>query len=41
MGVAVGTHVGLGGLSMFFLEKPHTDFAQHIKDKLTRGINNQ
>ena len=21
MGVAVGTHVGLGGISMFFLEK--------------------
>lgn len=23
MGVAVGTHVGLGGLSMFYAEKPH------------------
>ena len=23
MGVAVGTHVGLGGLSFYFLEKPH------------------
>jgi DegV family protein with EDD domain len=32
MGVAVGTHVGLGGLSFYFLEKPH------IKDGLL--INN-
>jgi DegV family protein with EDD domain len=31
MGVAVGTHVGLGGLSMFFAEKPHEDFIHHIK----------
>lgn len=41
MGVAVGTHVGLGGLSMFFLEKPHADFVQHIKEKLARRIHNQ
>ncbi len=34
MGVAVGTHVGLGGLSMFFVEKPHEDFIQHFKDKI-------
>lgn len=33
MGVAVGTHVGLGGLSMFFVEKPHDDFMHHIKEK--------
>lgn len=26
MGVSVGTHVGLGGLSMFFLEKPYKSF---------------
>lgn len=32
MGVAVGTHVGLGGLSMFFVEKPHEDFVHHIKN---------
>ncbi len=32
MGVAVGTHVGLGGLSFYFMEKPH------IKDGLL--INN-
>lgn len=31
MGVAVGTHVGLGGLSMFFVEKPHEDFIHHLK----------
>ena len=30
MGVAVGTHVGLGGLSMFFVEKPHEDFIHHF-----------
>jgi len=23
MGVAVGTHVGLGGLSFFFMERPN------------------
>lgn len=32
MGVAVGTHVGLGGLSMFFVEKPHQDFIHHLKE---------
>jgi fatty acid-binding protein DegV len=38
MGVAVGTHVGLGGLSMFFVEKPHEDFKQHMKDKILKYI---
>jgi DegV family protein with EDD domain len=32
MGVAVGTHVGLGGLSMFFAEKPHHDFIHHLRE---------
>ncbi|MFA9424083.1 MAG: DegV family protein [Sedimentibacter sp.] len=32
MGVAVGTHVGLGGVSMYFVEKPHEDFIHHVKD---------
>lgn len=36
MGVAVGTHVGLGGLSMFYVEKPHTDFIHHAKEILKR-----
>jgi fatty acid-binding protein DegV len=31
MGVAVGTHVGLGGLSMFFIEK------EHLKDGLVKN----
>lgn len=31
MGVSVGTHVGLGGLSLFFLEK------QHLKDGLVKN----
>lgn len=31
MGVAVGTHVGLGGLSMFFLEK------ENLKDGLVKN----
>lgn len=31
MGVAVGTHVGLGGLSMFFVEK------KHLKDGLVKN----
>lgn len=31
MGVAVGTHVGLGGLSMFFVEK------EHLKDGLVKN----
>jgi DegV family protein with EDD domain len=38
MGVAVGTHVGLGGLSMFFVEKPHEDFIQHVKDIILHQI---
>jgi len=38
MGVAVGTHVGLGGLSMFFVEKPHEDFIHHVKDIIFHGI---
>lgn len=38
MGVAVGTHVGLGGLSMFFVEKPHEDFMNHMKEKLLSHI---
>jgi DegV family protein with EDD domain len=32
MGVAVGTHVGLGGISMYFIEKAHHDFAEHVKE---------
>ena len=31
MGAAVGTHVGLGGLSMFFVEK------EHLKDGLVKN----
>lgn len=31
MGVSVGTHVGIGGLSMFFIEK------EHIKDGLVKN----
>jgi len=38
MGVAVGTHVGLGGLSMFFVEKPHEDFFQHVKEIIIHRI---
>ncbi len=38
MGVAVGTHVGLGGLSMFFVEKPHDDFLDHMKEKIINHI---
>jgi DegV family protein with EDD domain len=38
MGVAVGTHVGLGGLSMFFVEKAHEDFVKHIKEKIIQHI---
>ena len=38
MGVAVGTHVGLGGLSMFFVEKPHEDFINHMKEKIISHI---
>jgi len=38
MGVAVGTHVGLGGLSMFFVEKPHEDFIQHFKEIIIKHI---
>ena len=38
MGVAVGTHVGLGGLSMFFAEKPHEDFIQHVKEIIINRI---
>lgn len=39
MGVAVGTHVGLGGLSLFFVEKAHEDFIQHLKEKIKNQIN--
>lgn len=38
MGVAVGTHVGLGGLSMFFVEIPHEDFIQHVKEIILHKI---
>ena len=38
MGVAVGTHVGLGGLSLFFVEKPHEDFIHHIKESIKNKI---
>lgn len=38
MGVAVGTHVGLGGLSMFFVEKAHEDFIQHMKEIIKNQI---
>lgn len=38
MGVAVGTHVGLGGLSMFFVEKPHEDFIHHLKEKISKHL---
>jgi DegV family protein with EDD domain len=38
MGVAVGTHVGLGGLSMYFVEKPHEDFIHHIKEIIMHKI---
>ena len=38
MGVAVGTHVGLGGLSMFFVEKPHEDFTHHLKEKIIKHL---
>jgi DegV family protein with EDD domain len=40
MGVAVGTHVGLGGLSMYFVEKPHEDFIHHMKEKIISHIRN-
>lgn len=39
MGVAVGTHVGLGGLSLFFVEKVHEDFIQHMKERIMHHIN--
>lgn len=38
MGVAVGTHVGLGGLSLFFVEKPHEDFIHHMKETIKNKI---
>lgn len=44
MGVAVGTHVGLGGLSMFFIEKGHLkdglvkNELRSIKDELIEKI---
>ena len=38
MGMVVGTHVGLGGLSMFFVEKPHDDFIQHVKEIIIHRI---
>ncbi len=40
MGVAVGTHVGLGGISFYFLEKPHihdglfTNNFKHLKSQV-------
>ena len=40
MGVAVGTHVGLGGLSMFFVENPHEDFMQHVKEIIIKRLKN-
>jgi len=40
MGVAVGTHVGLGGLSMFYVEKAHEDYIQHLKEKIMHHIKN-
>lgn len=36
-GAAVGTHVGLGGLSMFFLEKGNVK-DQKLRDKLKQRI---
>lgn len=38
MGVAVGTHVGLGGLSLFFAEKAHDDFIHHVKEIIRNRI---
>lgn len=38
MGVAVGTHVGLGGLSMYFVEEAHHDFANHVKEIIMHRI---
>ncbi len=38
MGVAVGTHVGLGGLSLFFVEKAHDDFIHHVKEVIKSHI---
>ncbi len=38
MGVAVGTHVGLGGLSMFFVEKAHDDFIHHVREVIKSRI---
>lgn len=38
MGISVGTHVGLDGLSMFFVEKAHEDFGQHMKEKFKGRI---
>lgn len=43
MGVAVGTHVGLGGLSFYFMEKPHLrdgliiNNIEKIKDVIDKG----
>ncbi|MGM0379845.1 MAG: DegV family protein [Bacillota bacterium] len=48
MGVAVGTHVGLGGISMFFIEKDHLKSSllrsrlnkiKERKDKLKENLN--
>jgi len=38
MGVAVGTHVGLGGLSMYYVEKPHEDFIHHLKEIIIQHL---
>lgn len=48
IGAVVGTHVGLGGLSMFFIEKPkikqysdkYTEVKTHVKEKVAETIRN-
>ncbi|MBC7958553.1 MAG: DegV family protein [Vallitaleaceae bacterium] len=39
MGVVVGNHVGLGGLSMYFVEKAHEDFIHHVKEIIMHRMN--
>lgn len=39
MGVAVGTHVGLGGLSLFFVEKDRNHHDNLIKNQFSKVIN--
>lgn len=43
MGCVVGTHVGLGGLSMFFIEKPksHWDLYHEMKEKASNLIHSK